>query len=93
MVAGFVPPLRTLFLSDRILDELPSKHIAMVVLHEAAHLQRYHVPIRMIAVLPAWGVGALATRMAGEQPLGHGGGQCHGYSHDPFDPANHFLPY
>jgi hypothetical protein len=39
MVAGFVPPLRTLLLSDRLLDELPKSQIAMVVLHEAAHLR------------------------------------------------------
>lgn len=67
MVAGFVPPLRTLFLSDRLLDELPRSQIAMVVLHEAAHLRRRHVPLRMLSVLPAWGVGALVSRWAGDQ--------------------------
>lgn len=67
MVAGFVPPLRTLLVSDRLLDELPREQIAMVVLHEAAHLRRRHVPIRMLAVLPAWGAGALVTQIAGEQ--------------------------
>ena len=39
----------------------------MVVLHEAAHLRRRHVPIRMLAILPAWGAGALVTRMVGQQ--------------------------
>lgn len=67
MVAGFVPPLRTLLISDRLVDELPREQVAMVVLHEAAHLRRRHVPIRMLAVLPAWGAGAVVTRMAGEQ--------------------------
>ncbi|WP_186775253.1 M48 family metalloprotease [Rubripirellula tenax] len=67
MVAGFVPPLRTLLLSDRLLDELPRPQIAMVVLHEAAHLRRRHVPMRMLAVLPAWGAGALLTRMTSQQ--------------------------
>ncbi len=66
MVAGFVPPLRTLLISDRLLDELPREQIAMVVLHEAAHLRRRHVPMRMLAILPAWGVGAIVTRIAGE---------------------------
>ena len=58
MVVGFVAPLRTLLISDRLLDELPRSQIAMVVLHEAAHLKRRHVQIRMLAILPAWGVGA-----------------------------------
>ncbi len=67
MVAGFVPPLRTLLISDRLVDELPREQIAMVVLHEAAHLRRRHVPMRMLAILPAWGAGAMVTRIAGEQ--------------------------
>jgi Zn-dependent protease with chaperone function len=66
MVAGFVPPLRTLLISDRLLDELPREQIAMVVLHEAAHLRRRHVPIRMLSILPAWAAGALVTHLAGE---------------------------
>ena len=67
MVAGFMPPLRTLLISDRLVDELPREQIAMVVLHEAAHLRRRHVPIRMLAILPAWGAGAMVTRIIGEQ--------------------------
>lgn len=63
MVVGFVAPLRTLILSDRLLDELPRAQIAMVVLHEAAHLRRRHVPIRMLAVLPAWGAAAIVSRV------------------------------
>ncbi|MDG2221319.1 MAG: M48 family metalloprotease [Rubripirellula sp.] len=67
LVAGFVPPLRTLLVSDRLLDELPREQVAMVVLHEAAHLRRKHVPLRMLSVLPAWGAGALLTQVAGDQ--------------------------
>ncbi|MDA9856763.1 M48 family metalloprotease [Rubripirellula sp.] len=67
LVAGFVPPLRTLLVSDRLLDELPQEQVAMVVLHEAAHLRRKHVPLRMLSVLPAWGAGALLTQLAGDQ--------------------------
>jgi Zn-dependent protease with chaperone function len=66
MVAGFVPPLRTLLISDRLVDELPRQQIAMVVLHEAAHLRRRHVPLRMLSVLPAWAAGAAVTRLAGD---------------------------
>lgn len=70
MVAGFVPPLRTLFLSDRLLDELPTPQIAMVVLHEAAHLKRRHVPIRILAVLPAWIGGTVVTNFV-DQYVGY----------------------
>ncbi|TWT49128.1 Peptidase family M48 [Rubripirellula amarantea] len=66
MIAGFIPPFRTLFLSDRLLDELPTPQIAMVVLHEAAHLKRRHVPLRMLGILPAWGVGTLVTKVLGD---------------------------
>ncbi len=64
MVAGFIPPLRTLLISDRALDELPRSQLAMVVLHEAAHLRRFHVPIRMLTIVPAWLLGGLITRFA-----------------------------
>lgn len=64
MVAGFIPPLRTLLISDRALNELPRNELAMIVLHEAAHLQRFHVPVRMLTIVPAWVVGGLITRYA-----------------------------
>ncbi len=70
MVVGFVRPFRTLLVSDRLLDELPKEQIAMVLLHEAAHLRRRHVPLRMLAILPAWLSGALVTRLAGEETWG-----------------------
>ncbi len=66
MVAGFVPPARTLLISDRLVDELPREQVAMVVLHEAAHLRRRHVPLRMLAVMPAWAAGAAITKIAGD---------------------------
>lgn len=62
MVAGFVPPLRTLLISDRALNELPRSELSMVVLHEAAHLRRFHVPLRMLTIVPAWLLGGLITR-------------------------------
>ena len=64
MVAGFVPPLRTLLISDRALNELPRCELSMVVLHEAAHLRRFHVPLRMLTIVPAWLLGGLITRFA-----------------------------
>ena len=70
MVAGFIPPLRTLLVSDRLLDELPREQVAMVVLHEAAHLRRFHVPTRMLTIVAAWLLGGLITHLAGDHPWG-----------------------
>jgi len=70
LVAGFIPPLRTLLISDRLIDELPRDQVAMVVLHEAAHLRRRHMPLRMLAILPAWASGSLVTQLVGDQPWG-----------------------
>jgi len=67
MVAGFIPPLRTLLISDRLIDELPRDQFAMVVLHEAAHLRRRHVPLRMLAIAPAWAAAAAVTHYFGQQ--------------------------
>ncbi|MEM9645672.1 MAG: M48 family metalloprotease [Planctomycetota bacterium] len=69
MVAGFVRPFRTLLLSDRLLDELPPDQLAMVVLHEVAHVKRKHVPIRMAMILPAWALGALFSFLANQHSL------------------------
>ncbi|MGB7344873.1 MAG: M48 family metalloprotease [Pirellulaceae bacterium] len=78
MVAGFVPRFRSLLLSDRLLNELPKEQVAMVVLHEAAHVRRRHVPLRMAAILPAWVAAVLVTRIAGDTtwalPLGSAAG-------------------
>ncbi len=66
MVVGFIPPLRTLLISDRLLDEMPRDQLAMVVLHEAAHLRRRHVPLRMLSVLPAWVAASILSSVAGD---------------------------
>ncbi len=66
MVVGFVPPLRTLLISDRLLDDMPRDELAMVVLHEAAHLRRRHVPLRMLSVLPAWLAAAVLSSVCGD---------------------------
>ncbi len=67
LVAGFVPPLRSLLISDRLIDQLPREEVAMVVLHEAAHLRRRHMPLRMLAILPAWASGTLVTQLFANQ--------------------------
>lgn len=54
MVAGLIRPGRLLMMSDRLLDELPRGQRMMVVMHELAHVNRWHVPLRMAAIMPAW---------------------------------------
>lgn len=54
LLAGILPWGRRLILSDRVLDELPREQLMMVVMHELAHAKRFHVPIRMVAIAPAW---------------------------------------
>lgn len=63
MVAGLVRPGRLLLLSDRLLDELPRGQRLMVVMHELAHVRRFHVPLRMAAILPAWFVSSWTTSL------------------------------
>ena len=68
LVAGFIPPWRRLWITDRIEDELPTDQIAMIVLHEVGHLRRRHMPLRMLSLVPAWAIGWAATRAMGELP-------------------------
>lgn len=74
LIAGLFPWGRALLLSDRLLDELPRRELLMVVMHEVAHAKRWHVVLRMAAIVPAWGVASwvgqsLATE-AWEQVVG-----------------------
>ncbi len=64
MVAGVVAPFRTVLISDRILDELPRPQMAMILLHEAAHVRRRHVAIRMLWLAPAWAAAVTVGRLA-----------------------------
>lgn len=70
LVAGFVPWGRTLLLSDRILDELPKNQLLLVVMHEVAHARRWHVPIRMLAIAPAWFVSVWLGEWLGSESWG-----------------------
>ena len=68
MVAGFVPPMRSLMVSDRLMSTLPPPMVAMVVLHEAAHLRRRHLPIRLLAMMPPWALAYGLTAAMGDHP-------------------------
>lgn len=54
LVIGFIAPFRTMLISDKLLAELPREQVAMVLLHEAAHLKRKHLPFRMASIIPIW---------------------------------------
>ena len=69
MVAGFVPRFRALLLSDALLSQMPRQQAAMIVLHELAHLRRWHVPMRMTAIVPAWSLVAASRQWLPAAPL------------------------
>jgi Zn-dependent protease with chaperone function len=52
-VAGVVPGLRVIAISDRMVELFPERELLAVVRHEAGHVRLCHVPIRMLfMVLP-----------------------------------------
>lgn len=51
MVIGWFRPFRFLLLSDLLLERLNQDELRMIVLHEAAHCQRWHVWLRMLPIL------------------------------------------
>ena len=58
MIAGLLGRFRVLLLSDRLVQDLSREELAMVVLHEVAHARRFHVPLRIASLAPAWLLGA-----------------------------------
>ena len=62
MIAGLLGRFRVLLLSDRLVDELNRQQLAMVILHEVAHAKRFHIPLRIVALVPAWLAGAAIDR-------------------------------
>lgn len=50
-VVGWLPATRQLWLSDKLLRELDMRELEMVILHELAHLKRYHFLIRLLPVV------------------------------------------
>lgn len=59
LIAGLLGRFRVLLLSDRLVKDLSRAELSMVILHEVAHAKRYHVPLRIAALLPAWILGAV----------------------------------
>ena len=57
MIAGVFGKRRIMMLSDRLVNDLTPSELAMVILHEAAHSRRRHVPLRLLALVPAWLLG------------------------------------
>jgi Zn-dependent protease with chaperone function len=51
MVVGWLPPLRCLVLSDALLQKLNDGQLRMVILHEIAHVHRWHVWLRFVPVM------------------------------------------
>lgn len=68
LVAGFVPHFRRLLLSDALLWRLNREQTAMVVLHELAHLRRWHLPLRLLVLLPVWGAASAVSQALGDFP-------------------------
>jgi Zn-dependent protease with chaperone function len=69
VVAGFLPGLRSLIVTDRLLDELPRRELTMVLLHEIAHVRRWHVWLRVLAMGPSWIVGVGVSSLLPESPM------------------------
>lgn len=68
LVAGFVPGLRMMVLTDRLLADLRREQVMMVMLHEMAHIKRMHVWQRLLAMIPCWGVAIASSMMFAEVP-------------------------
>ncbi|MEM7782445.1 MAG: M48 family metalloprotease [Planctomycetota bacterium] len=71
LVVGFVPRLRFVLLSDRLIEHFQDNEICAIFRHEMAHLKRYHLPIRsgfillpivMLAISEFTGQGWVATK-------------------------------
>jgi len=51
VVAGIVPGLRVIVISDAMLEQFPRHELLAVVRHEAGHIRMSHMPIRMFFLL------------------------------------------
>ena len=51
VVAGFFGPTRFVYFTDRLLDLLTEDELEAVLLHEAAHIRRRHLWLRMMLLL------------------------------------------
>ena len=51
MVVGYLPGNRLMLLSDRLIDELTPSQLLLVVMHEVAHVRRWHIPLRVAGLI------------------------------------------
>ena len=51
VVAGIVPGLRVIVISDAMIEEFPPRELVAVLRHEAGHIRMSHMPIRMFFML------------------------------------------
>ena len=51
VVAGIMPGLRIIVISDAMLEQFPPRELVAVVRHEAGHIRMSHMPIRMFFLL------------------------------------------
>jgi len=65
VVIGFFPGLRSLLLTDRLVRDVSPAQLRLIILHEVAHLRRWHLWIRMLSVLPGWLIAAALLRWFG----------------------------
>ena len=72
LVVGFLPGFRFMLISDRLLNSLPADQLTMVALHELSHLRRFHMPMRMLAVFPAFSLTLIGNHFAADYPIAEG---------------------
>lgn len=63
-VVGCFPGFRQLWLSDRLVDDLSENEIDMVMMHELAHVTRYHSFVRLAPLVAAGFAFAVAFLLA-----------------------------
>lgn len=54
VIVGMIPGTRMLVVSDALMTRLSREQLAMVLLHELAHVRRFHLWLRFGSVLPMW---------------------------------------
>ena len=73
IVAGMVPRIRRIFLSDRLLETFEMHEVVAICRHELGHLKLGHLPMRMALILvPLLGMAAWSTRLGDETLAGEG---------------------
>ncbi len=62
LIAGFLPRMQTMLLTDRLLNSLSTDELSLVVAHEVAHLRRGHIWMRAGSLVPVWILAAWLTQ-------------------------------